>query len=222
MQDGVVGGLGLVGAVERQRCAHSAVGVGADPGIFVGESPSLNRSAAFTLQARADDGAIDIGLSKQIILRGQAAGVQRQGNVEFRDVNLQAERGQARNIRSDGGGVEIELRDMHLETDAVDGDAAVTKILDDGVDRVGLAVEPFSSIIVVEKERLRIGFMCLAKSLLDIGWAVVRESDGRPVVPGRVAKVAVFVESFVDYIPGEDLAGVVLHHRGDVFLQQVG
>ena len=31
-----------------------------------------------------------------------------------------------------------------------------------------------------------------------------------------------FVECLVDYVPGENLAGIVLHHGGDVFLQEMG
>ena len=61
-----------------------------------------------------------------------------------------------------------------------------------------------------------------AKGLFDIGGALFSKSDPRLVVPDRVAPMAIFVESFIHYMPGEDLAAVVLYHRRDVFLKQVG
>ena len=59
-----------------------------------------------------------------------------------------------------------------------------------------------------------------AESLLDIRGPLFRESDTGLVVPWRILQPAVFVQGFVDYIPGENLASVVLHHRDDMFLQQ--
>src|SRR5258708_5365922 len=96
--DCIVGGLRLVSAVEGKRSTLGVVGVGADPGIFVGEAPGLNGGATGTLQACSYDGAINLSLPGQVIFRGCSIGVYRQGDVEFRDVDLDAECGQARNI----------------------------------------------------------------------------------------------------------------------------
>src|SRR5579863_112589 len=74
---GVVGGFWLVGVVEQEGGAAGAVGVRSNPGIFVDESPGLNRSATPALQASAHDAAIDFGLAKKILVRSNAIGIYR-------------------------------------------------------------------------------------------------------------------------------------------------
>lgn len=85
-----IGGLGLVRSIKEQRVAAGAVRMGADPRILVGKSPGLDRRTARVVQARPDDAAIDLGLARQVLGLRHAAGIQRQRDVQLRDVNLQA------------------------------------------------------------------------------------------------------------------------------------
>ena len=110
-------------------------------------------------------------------------------------MNLHAQRREARDIGGDGRGVEVRLRDVHLQSDSVDGDAAMLEILHHRIDRVGLAVEPFAAVLVVEEQRLRIGLVRPAKGLLDISSALVGQSDAGLVVPRRVFDVGPFSSS---------------------------
>ena len=159
--------------------------VGPDPRVFVGESPGLNRGAAWILQACPDHSAIDLSLMKKIVVPGHATGVNREGYIEFGDVNLQTQRGQARDVSGDGCGGEIKLRNMHLQADSVDSDPAVLEILHHGVDGIGFAIEAFATVFVIEEQRLWVGVMRPAKGLLDVGRALVRQSDAGLVVPGE-------------------------------------
>jgi hypothetical protein len=93
-----VRGLRRVSAVKWKCCAPGAVRVGSDPRVLVGESPGLNRGAARSLQACPNHATIDRSLAKKVFVPGQATGVQGQGYVEFRDVNLDSQRAQARDI----------------------------------------------------------------------------------------------------------------------------
>src|ERR1035441_1993379 len=47
----VISELRLIGAVKRQCRSARTVRVGSDPGVFVRESPGLNRGTAWTMQA---------------------------------------------------------------------------------------------------------------------------------------------------------------------------
>src|SRR5438874_1977752 len=67
--------LAFIRSIKRQCRAARVVGVGADPGIFVGESPGLNGGASRTLQASVDDIAVHLSLPLQVLLRSLAIGV---------------------------------------------------------------------------------------------------------------------------------------------------
>jgi hypothetical protein len=51
-----------------------------------------------------------------------------QGNIEFGDVDLQAEGGEAGDVGGEGRGIEIGAGKMQLQADAVDGDAAMLEV----------------------------------------------------------------------------------------------
>src|ERR1700733_2710656 len=88
----VVGGLGLVRSIKRQRVSASAVRMGSNPGVFVGGSPGLDRSASGIVQASSYDAPINLGLPSQVFSPRGAAGIERQRNVQLRDVNLHSQR----------------------------------------------------------------------------------------------------------------------------------
>lgn len=83
-------------------------------------------------------------------------------------------------------------------------------------------IEIFAAVVVVEKQCVGVGLMRPAESLLDIGCGLARQTDAGLVVPRRIFHPAIFIQGFVYYIPGEDLAGIVLHYGCDVFLQDLG
>ena len=75
------------------------------------------------------------------------------------------------------------------------------------------ALHPFvalAAVLVVEQQCLRIGLMGPTESLFDIGCVFFREADAGLIEPWRILQPAVLVQSFVDYIPGENLSSVVL------------
>ena len=92
-QKRTVGGLRLISSIEGEGLSASAVRMGANPGVFVGESPGLDRCAARIVQTRSDDAAIDVRLARQVNGLRQAVGIQRQGDVKLGDVNLHAQCG---------------------------------------------------------------------------------------------------------------------------------
>jgi hypothetical protein len=85
-----IGWLGFVEPIEKERGTLSAVRVRNDPGVFVGESPGLDRSAAWVLRTGLDYAAVDLSLLLQIAVLSLPGGIGRQSDIEFRDVNLQA------------------------------------------------------------------------------------------------------------------------------------
>ena len=58
-------------------------------------------------------------------------------HVPFRDVDLNAQRREAGDVGGDAGEIQVQVvNDMHLQANAVDGNAAAFEILDHLVDRV--------------------------------------------------------------------------------------
>ena len=110
---------------------------------------------------------------------------------------------------------------MQLQADSVNGDAALLEVFDHGVYGVRFGVHAFCLSFVVEEDSSGICVASPAKCLLDVGRAFSGEPDTGLIEPDRVFESSTFVEGFVDYVPGENLAGIVLHLRGDVFLQDV-
>ena len=113
----------------------------------------MNRGATWILQAGVDDTPIDLGLPEQVLLARFAVGIERQRNVEFGDVNLNAQCGEPRDIGSDRRGVEVRLRNVHLQSDSVDWYAAVLEVFHHRIDCVCLAVESLALRFVAVRVR---------------------------------------------------------------------
>ena len=83
---------------------------------------------------------------------GWFAGIQ--GNIEFRDVDLYTEIAEANQIAGERiqrvWTIEREI-DVHLEPDAVERRSSRPEILRHGVNRVGLSVDRFGIVVVVEE-----------------------------------------------------------------------
>src|SRR5258708_32071798 len=71
LKDSFIRGFWPVSPVQRQGHTARAVGRGPDPGVLVGESPGLNRRTARSLEARADDATIDLGLTGKVVFVDQ-------------------------------------------------------------------------------------------------------------------------------------------------------
>src|SRR5580658_410385 len=82
----------LIFPIKRQRLPASTMRMGADPGVFLGKSPGLDRRAAGAVQACPYDAAIDIGLPGQVVSPRLSARIDRKRDVKFGNVNLQTER----------------------------------------------------------------------------------------------------------------------------------
>src|ERR1700757_3793104 len=78
MEYDLIGRLHFVVPVKGQGRAARPVRMGADPGILVGESPSLNRGASWILQTRTHHAPINLSLALQILYRSIAGGIDRQ------------------------------------------------------------------------------------------------------------------------------------------------
>jgi hypothetical protein len=73
--------------------------------------------------------AVDLALPFEVrCLESLPVGIRGQGDVQFGEVNLHAERGKARAAGSDRGDVRVEVEQVHLQADAVDGHAAPLEI----------------------------------------------------------------------------------------------
>ena len=94
---GFIGGLRLVLGVKLQ-CSSVAGKEGRNPGVFVGESPGLNRCAARVLQTKRNDVSIDFCLSDDIGRSSLPRGIDRQADVQFGDLHLKAKVFQTRKI----------------------------------------------------------------------------------------------------------------------------
>ncbi len=114
----------------------------------------------------------------------------------------------------------VEKRYVHLQSHARDEHTSTAKILDQGVNRLRLAVPSFALRFVVEQESLWIGLVCPAKHLLQVLRSLLGKSNAGLVLPERVMHISVLVQSFVDDVPREDVPGVVSHHSIDVLLKK--
>src|SRR5437660_60597 len=80
---------------------------------------------------------------------------------------------------------EPDVLDVHLKSNAIDGDSALPEIADHCVDRVRLGVYYLCPGLVVKQQSLRIGFMCPAETALNVGAAVCSQADSGLVEPER-------------------------------------
>lgn len=71
----VVSQLGLVRAVKEQSSALRAMRVGTNPGVLVGESPGLNRGAAWILETYPNHALVDVRLALEIFGLGLRLGL---------------------------------------------------------------------------------------------------------------------------------------------------
>jgi hypothetical protein len=88
------------------------------------------------VQARLNNLAIDFSLVKKVAVARCPIRVHWQRHVEFRDMNLKPQGSQARDVGGDGGGIEFQVRNMHLQTHPIDGHAALFEGLHHRVDCV--------------------------------------------------------------------------------------
>jgi hypothetical protein len=74
-----------------------------DPGALVGETPSLDCGTAEAVQACSDDTAMNLRLTSQIpcLLLNNSVRIERQRNVKLGDVNLDEDRREPGDVRSD-------------------------------------------------------------------------------------------------------------------------
>ncbi|CAG7652321.1 hypothetical protein SBRY_50846 [Actinacidiphila bryophytorum] len=197
-ENGVVGRLLLVVAVEQQR------GVTAAPAVLVGDAPHRDAGAAGHGQAALDDGGVAVGL------RGAGA-----RDVHLGHLHVDTEVGEALQVglevgRDRGLGVEVPL-----EAHAVDRDAAGLEVLDHVVDGGALRVDAVGVVVVVAELGVRVGGPRGAEGLLDVAVADL-------VLEGRAAAGAgtAVLEGLVDDVPRVDLALVVGHDLGDVVVHR--
>jgi hypothetical protein len=184
-QHSAIGRFWFVGAIQRGR--RSARDPRCEPILeyLSVNPPGLTRSAVRTLQSCPYHSPIDVGLGNQIFVAHGSGEVPRQSNVEFRDMDLQAQTREAGDIYGEGIGVEAGLRNVHLKSDSVDGNSATLEILH-GIDGVGFLVEPCATVLVIENQRSWIAFVGPAKRLFDIGRVLVRRSDSGLVDQGEL------------------------------------
>jgi len=119
------------------------------------------------VKAGLGDLAIGLGLLIEVGGRCVTVGVDGERDIEFGDVDLEAESGEAGDVGRDRGAVG-RLLDVHLEPDAVDGNTLALEIAHHGVDGIGLFVAFVGFGFVVEEESFGVGFVGPAKGLGEI------------------------------------------------------
>jgi hypothetical protein len=216
----VVRRLGLVCAVKEQTSALRAMRVGTNPGVLVGESPGLNRGAAWILETCPNHALVGVRLALEIFGSRYALQIYGQSDVKFRDVNLQSQLRQSRNVCGDGARIVVEAGNVQLQSDAIDRYTTVFKIPDHGIVRVGFVVEAVTLCFVVKQQRLGIRFTGQrnACSMYAVPWPD-KPIPGR--LPRRVPRRAFLIQPLVHDIPGEHVARIVFHHGCDVLLQEL-
>ena len=134
--DGFVSRLGHVVSVEKESCALGLLACGAHPGILVGKAPGLDRIA--TGVGEADRGDLTINFRLRCEVHGGCVPVRVYGNpdIHFREVNLDAERGESGDVGVDASDVRMEIGDMHLQPNPIDGDAAALEVFHHGIDGI--------------------------------------------------------------------------------------
>src|SRR5689334_18535366 len=100
------------------------------PRILVGEAPRRHQLAPFVLDAGRDDVVIVLRLSRQ----ARIGRWNRHPDIQLGNVNLQAERGEPRDVRAKGRWHTVQ-REVRLQSNAVDRNSPSEKALDHRVDR---------------------------------------------------------------------------------------
>src|ERR1039458_10188190 len=193
--------------------------------------------------------AIDVRLELQVLGTSIAFGIDRQGDIQLGDVDLHSERSEALDIGRDGRDIGVQVHDVHLESYAIDGDAALPEIANHGVDSVRLGIHRLRLGLVVKQQSLRIGFVRPAETTLNIGVSLLRAAsfelratrvarssrlifrnharsyrDSGLVSPDRAAQFSrvQLVEGLIDHVPRKYLAPVMSDHGLNVFLKNLG
>lgn len=111
--------------VPRQSSALAREGL-RDPRVLVGPVPDGDANAAGQRLARGDDGLV----VRLLLLEQRRSGGEGHADVELRDGDLDAERGERGKVLLDvaGQGADDEVA---LDADAVDGDAPLLEVLDE-------------------------------------------------------------------------------------------
>src|SRR5579863_4752796 len=182
----VIGLFGPVTTVEQQRRAVCSARMTADPRVLIGKTPGLDGGAAWILQAHLRHSPIDPGLTPKVSVERLARGTHRYRDIEFCNVNLQPQRSESRNVCGDCSSIELEIRNVHLQADSVDGDAAPLEFFDHGVDCIGFTVQGLAFRLVVKKKSMRIGLTRPSECLDDVSRVSCRRVDARSVVPRRI------------------------------------
>ena len=94
-------------------------------------------------------------------------GIDRHGDVHLRDVNLNSKCSEAANVGRNGRDIGVQVGNVHLQSDAVDGYTALPEIANHSIDRVRLGVHGFGLGLVIKQQSLRIGLMRPAETALD-------------------------------------------------------
>ena len=151
------------------------------------------------------DAAVDLALPFDVCcLESVPVGIRGQGDVHFGDVDLHSQRGKARDVGSDRSDVGVEVEQVHLQADTVDGHTAPLEVPHHGVNRVGFGIQGFAFGVVLEEQRSGIGGVRPLEDLFHIRGSFPGETYARAVVPDRVFEVAMLFEGFVDDVPGKD------------------
>ena len=170
----------------------------------------------------ADRGDLTINLRLGCEVGGGCVpvGVHGKPHVQFREVNLDTERGESCNVGLDAGDVRVQIS-VHLQPDAIDGDTAALEVFHHGIEGVRLRIHGFRSAVVIEEKRVGVGLMSPAERLFNVGGRFACEADSRLVIPDGRFHFSVLVEPFVEHIPGEHLAAIVSGYARDVLVQDV-
>ena len=92
---------------------------------------------------------------------------------------------------------------MHLKADSIDGHALALQVAHEIVDAVRFGVQLLTTVVVVEQQGLRVGFMRQTEGLGNVPVAKLLPEH-------RIAQPAAIVgDRFVDNVPGEDLTAIV-------------
>ena len=81
-------------------------------------------------------------------------------------MNLKTESRKALDVGRNGGDIGSEIRNVHLQPDAIDRDTTAPEVFHHPVDRVGFEIYFFRFRIVVEQQRLGVGFVSPAETTL--------------------------------------------------------
>jgi len=177
----------------------------------------LENFTGWLLHADGGEFAVEFGLGGERC----GAGIL-QTDVQFGDVQVESERGEALKVgsyRSQHIGIVERKIHMELEADAVERHSAGFEVLRHGVNGVRLHVHGFIVVVVVEELGSGVGGVRPVERLFNVLRPHPREANAGLVIPDGVADDAGIVEGLVDHVPGIDFPCVVLHHRGDVALE---